>query len=707
MDTAPDDPLGTCLLWLAKRNGVVMSPEALLSGLPLSRGRLRPAEFVRAAEKVNMAASIRRCPPERINPALLPCVATLDGESACLVLEIDRTSGQMELMFPELEDTRVRLSAEDFSRRYGGAVFYCQPMLELEGSAEQVHEDGHWFWSAIRQNRAVYRDVLIAALFVNLMALVMPLFVMNVYDRVVPNQARETLWVLAAGALMAITADLALRLTRTWFVDLAATRADVVVSARIMQRVLGQQLENRPEAVGAFTANVQAFETVRAMVGSMTVVALVDLPFFLLFALIIGLVGLPLVVPVLVGAAVLLLYAFSVQARMHRLSDAMNQASSKRNAVLVESLSALETVKAFNGSGRLQNVWEQTTRFLAGSSAKLRLLGSSVSSGAAWIQQLVSISIIVIGVYLIIDGQISQGGLIAAYLLSSRAMAPISQTAGLMAQFYQASIAMDSVEGIMQAPQEGSRNSVQQKREWHGAIEFHEVSFTYPGSDKPALDKVSFTLEAKEKVALLGTAGCGKSTVARLLLGLYQPQTGSIFIDGINIAQIDPAELRRRFSYVPQETRLLQGSVYDNISLGNPSLDEKRLLYALNVSGLAPLVGAQAQGLSMPVGEGGERLSGGQRQAVVLARAVAREAGMVVLDEPTSAMDSSLEAHVRERMQRHCRSRTLLLITHRAPLLELVDRLIVLDAGQVVADGHKAEVLAALASGSKGKRSRV
>ena len=703
MTAVIDDPLSVCLLWLAKRNGIVISQTALLSGLPLTRGRLGPAEFVRAAQKVDMAASIQRCSLERINAALLPCVAVLKDESACLIVDIDRKGGMLDLIFPELNDTQVKLSMEDFSKRYDGAVFYCQPQFKLGDSVADPQEDGHWFWSAIRQNRKVYRDVLIAAFFVNLMALVMPLFVMNVYDRVVPNQAVETLWVLAFGAILAITADLALRLMRSWFVDLAATRADVIVSARIMQKILGQRLENRPEAVGAFASNVQAFETVRSMVGSMTVIALVDLPFFLFFALVIGLVAGPLVVPVLIGAVLLLLYALSVQSRMHSLSDAMNQASSKRNAVLVEGLSALETVKAFNGASRLQNSWEQTTRFLSGCSAKLRLLGGSVASSAAWLQQLVSICIIVIGVYLIIDGQISQGALIAAYLLSSRAMAPISQAAGLMAQFYQASIAMGSVDNIMQTPQEGSENRTQQQREWQGAIEFHEVSFSYPGSDKPALDKASFKLAAGERAALLGRAGCGKSTVAKLLLGLYQPQSGSIFIDGINIAQIDPAELRRTFSYVPQDTRLLQGTVYDNITLGAPGLDNQGLLYALNVSGLAALVGAQAQGLSLPVGEGGDRLSGGQRQSVVVARAIAVGAGMLVLDEPTSAMDSTLEAHVRERLQQHCQDRTLLLITHRNPLLELVDRLIVLDGGQIVADGHKAQVLATLASNSASK----
>lgn len=704
MNAMTDDPLSACLLWLAKRNGVVVSPAALRVGLPVTGGRLGPAEFVRAAQKVDMAASIQRCGLARINHSLLPCVAVLKDESACVIVDIDREANRLDLVFPELADTVVSQTAEDFAGRYDGAVFYCQPQLKLGDAVADPQEDGHWFWSAIRQNRKVYRDVLLAAFFVNLMALVMPLFVMNVYDRVVPNQAVDTLWVLAFGAVMAITADLLLRLMRTWFVDLAATRADVTVSARIMQKILGQRLENRPEAVGAFASNVQAFETVRAMVGSMTVTALVDLPFFLFFALIIGLVAGPLVIPVVIGAVVLLLYALSVQSRMHRLSDAMNQASSKRNAVLVEGLTALETLKAFNGASRVQHSWEQTTRFLSGCSAKLRLLGGSVATGAAWLQQLVSISIIVIGVYLIIDGQITQGALIAAYLLSSRAMAPISQAAGLMAQFYQASIAMGSVDSIMQAPQEGSPNRTQQPRQLAGAIEFHEVSFSYPGSDKPALNKVSFKLAAGERAALLGRAGCGKSTVAKLLLGLYQPQSGSIFIDGINIAQIDPAELRRSFSYVPQDTRLLQGSVYDNITLGLQTLDAPDLLHALNVSGLAALVGEQAEGLSMPVGEGGDRLSGGQRQSVAVARAMALKACMLVLDEPTSAMDSTLETHVREQLKQHSQDRTLLLVTHRNPLLELVERLIVLDGGQVVADGHKAQVLASLASNSAKSR---
>lgn len=705
METVADDPLASCLAYLAAKHGVTTSRDAIVDGLALVDGRLPPSLFAEAAGRVGLVARIARQPLGRVNRLLLPCVALLKDNRACIVQQIDTRADHVEVLLPELDMQPQQLSLKEFNDSYSGMLIYCRQAFHAENGdvITDVEDDsrGHWFWSVIRTNRPVYRDILLAALFINLFALAMPLFVMNVYDRVVPNQATHTLWVLALGVAVIICADLTLRLLRSWFVELAASRADIKLSARIMQRILGMRLEHRPASVGSFAANVQSFESVRSFIGSMTVTALIDLPFFLLFVVIIMLISPYMAIPVLIGAALIVLYALSVQARMQQLSETSSQASAQRNSGLIESLSTVETLKSFNATSRMQARWEQTTQFLAGCSGKQRLLGMSVGALASWTQQLVAVSMIIVGVYLVINGQMSQGALIAAYMLSSRAMAPISQTASLLTQYYQAATALESVEQIMGQEQERTPGKqIISRPRLRGEIELRNVDFAYPDEQRNALSGVSLHIRAGERVGILGQVGSGKTTLEKLILGLYRPTSGQVLVDGVHLAQIDPAELRRSIGYVPQEVQLLSGSVYDNITLGLQQPSTQQLHRAIHIAGLKSLVGNHADGLAMPVGERGSRLSGGQRQAIAVARAVMADSSMLLLDEPTSAMDSALENHVRKALMQFSQGRTLLLVTHRTSLLEMVDRLIIMDAGRVIADGPKQKVLQALEQGS-------
>lgn len=705
-----DDPLSSCLLALATAQGVATTRDALVDGLPLQSGKLSPSLFARAAQRIEFSANLVRQPLLRINQQLMPCVLLLEGNRACLLDRMDVANGTACVRQPELGMKAQELPLQELSSSFAGVVIYCRkafrPAAEHAPTARAVAGE-HWFWGAIKANRRVYRDVLVAAFFVNLLALTMPLFVMNVYDRVVPNHATDTLWVLAAGALLIIFADLTLRMLRSWFVERAAQRADLAVSSRIMERVLGMRMEQQPASVGSFAANIQAFESVRSFTGSMVVVALIDLPFFLLFILIIGLISAYMAVPVLVGAVLVLLYALAVQGRMQKLAESSSQASAQRNAGLIEALSAAPILKSFNATGRMQALWEQATVFLSACSGKQRLLGSSVGTGAAWIQQTVSVVMIVVGVYLVIEGDMSQGALIAAYMLSSRALAPVSQAASLLTQYHQAATALQSLEGVMATEQERdpSRQMLSRPR-LRGEIEFRDVSFTYPGEERPALSEVSFHLRAGERVAVLGRAGSGKSTLEKLLLGLYRPSSGSIFIDGVHIDQLDLAELRNAIGYLPQDVQLISGTVYDNVTLGIDSPDRDRLLTAVEQAGLKGLIGSHADGLAMPVGEGGRRLSGGQRQGVALARALMPDSSILLLDEPTSAMDSVMENQVSQSLGQLSRGKSLMLVTHRTSLLHMVERLIILDAGNVVADGPKQTVLDELNRGAIQRKSR-
>lgn len=698
-----DDPLCQSLQWLAQSCGLQRTRDGLTEGLPLRNGQLTPSLLSRAAERAGMRARLVRQPLARLNERWLPCILVLKGNRACVLERLDVDRAEAVVRVPELGMETQTLTLVELQQDYAGVAAYCRPVLQVGGVAAESAasaDSGHWFWSVIRGNRRTYRDVLLASLCINLFALALPLFVMNVYDRVVPNQTTATLWVLAAGVGIVIVADLVLRMLRSWFVELAAGRADNRLSARLMERVLGMRLEHLPSSIGTLAGSIQGFESVRAFCGSMVVTALIDLPFFLLFLLIILIISPLMALPVVVGALLLLLYALSVQQQMRRLADVSGEVSSQRTAGVIESLSCLPVLKSLNATGRMQRQWEQATRFLSGASSRQRLLGASVSTGAAWVQQTVAVSMIIIGVYLVIDGQMTQGALIAAYMLSSRAMAPVSQTAALLTQYHQAASALKMLDEVMATPQErGAGQQPVSRERLRGEIELCNVSFTYPDAERAALSNISLRIQAGEKVGIIGAAGSGKSTLEKLILGLYQPSEGNLLLDGINQAQLDPAELRRGIGYLPQDLQLISGSIYDNVTLGLDAVEPHRLQQAVRVSGLDTLIGPQADGWTRQVGEQGRALSGGQRQTLALARALLTDAPVLLLDEPASAMDSMLEQHICQQLKGYVQDKTLLLITHRTSLLQLVDRLVVMDKGRVVADGPKQQVLDALAQG--------
>lgn len=704
MNNITQDPLSACILWLAKSHGVTTTYAAITEGLPLVNGAITPSLFSRAVARIGFTSHLQQQSLAKINTLLLPCVLLLKDNKACILQTLNKDKKRAVVVFPELSMQSTELALEELVEAYSGVAIYSRAEFKPEPSAQPsaaTQRQGHWFWSVVLQNRRVYRDVLIAAIFINLFALAMPLFVMNVYDRVVPNKAIDTLWVLALGVGIIICADLLLKLLRSWFVELAANRADLQLSAYVMERILGGRLKHAPASIGSFASNVQSFESVRSFIGSMTITALIDLPFFLLFVLIIGMISWYMVIPVLVGAVLIIFYALSVQSKMQVMSEAIGQASAQRNSGLIESLAANETIKSFNATQRMQSSWEQTTSFLSACSSQMRLLGASVGMSAAWIQQLVAVAMIILGVYLVVAGDMSQGALIASYMLSSRAMAPVSQAASLLTQYYQAATSLTSLEEMMKNEQERpAGKQFVSRAQIRGDIEFKNVSFSYPNEERSALKNLSFKITAGESVAILGRVGSGKSTIEKLILGLYQPTEGQVLIDGVHIEQIDPAELRRHISYIPQEPQLLSGTVYENIVLGMLQPNSQNVLQAVELAGLAPLVGSHADGLSMPVGENGSRLSGGQRQAIAAARAFIRQGNIMLLDEPSSAMDSGLEQHLCQSIQTLSKAKTLVLVTHKTSLLSLVERLMVLDGGQLVADGPKDTVLKALAEGS-------
>ena len=705
-ETLPGGSLLESLLLVARAHNLVTSRETLLAGLPLTDGQLTPALLSRAAQRAGLTTKLAARELTRLNNALFPAILLLDNQDTCLLLAIQDQRAQV--VFPELGEASVWIALNELNTRYSGRAVYLRPQERIEARTTPIDKgaDGHWFWGVIRQHRGLYRDVLLAAFLINLFAVAMPLFVMNVYDRVVPNHATDTLWMLAAGIVLVMCADAALRMMRGWFIDMAASRTDITLSATIMERVLGMKMTERPASIGSFASGLQAFESVRSFIGSATVVGFIDLPFVLLFTLVMGLISWPLVIPVLVGIALVLLYTAGVQHKMHQLSEQSMQASAQRNAVLVESLVGLETLKTLGAEGRMQSLWEKTTLLLSRTSVKMRMLSGSVTAGTLWIQQAVAVAIIILGVYLIIDAQLSQGALIAAYMLSSRVMAPVGQAAALLMQYHQAATALETLETVMQKPVERPPGTSWISRpRLQGGIEFNEVSFRYPHDERDVLRNVSFKINPGEHVAILGRNGSGKTTLEKLVAGLYSPTQGAVLIDGIDARQLDPAELRRNMGYVSQDVNLFFGSLRDNIVMGAPQVDDARVLEAVRLSGLAEFVQTHPAGLAMPVGERGELLSGGQRQGVTIARAMLNDPSILLFDEPTGAMDHASEELFKRNIREYAPGKTLLVITHRTSLLELVDRIIVIDAGKIVADGSKDQVVEALRQGRIGRAS--
>ncbi|MGH6967823.1 MAG: type I secretion system permease/ATPase, partial [Stellaceae bacterium] len=527
------------------------------------------------------------------------------------------------------------------------------------------------------------------------------LFVMNVYDRVVPNNAVATLWVLASGVLVVFAFDFILRTARSYFVDSAGKNADVVLASRIFAHVLGMRYDARPASVGALAANLREFETLRELVTSSTLMAIADLPFAVLFIVIIALVAGPKVALVpLLAIPVLLSIGFLLQASLRGVIHDTMREGFQKHAILVESLEGLDTVKIAGAEGRAQRLWERFVGATARTTMKARFLSTIGVNAAVLVQNVVSVLVVVVGVYEIARGELTVGALVAASLLASRAMSPLSQIAALLVKIHQSTLSLGALNKVMSLPLERPAGKTFLHRpRLEGAIEFRGVGFAYPSNGHAALHGVSFRIEPGEKVGIIGRIGSGKSTLARLLAGLYQPSAGAILLDGTDLRQIDPADLRRNLGYVPQDAFLFFGSIKDNIALAAPHADHRAILEAATIAGVDDFAKRHPEGFDMQVGEHGRYLSGGQREAVTVARALLFDPPILVMDEPTGAMDNTAENKLRARLLPMLASKTLLLVTHRTSMLSLVDRLIVVEGGRIVADGPKGRVLQKLGEG--------
>lgn len=705
--SAKDDPLVGALLWMCRHHGVEASENVLLKGQAL-RGALEPQQAVLALRQLGFAASIVRRPPGKILSLLMPVVLLLSNGDACIVTRRipgrRKESARYELIMPGSEGERCLATEEELLSEYSGYALIAAPKAGTRSAATSTDPEDrpHWFWGTMRRFIPYYRSSMLAAFLSNVLMLFTGLFTSVVYDRVIPTQAFVTLWALAIGVLIAIAFDMAARQLRSYLIDMAGKKADIALGSLIFNQSLAIRLENKPDSAGAFAHRIAQIEIVRDFSASATISAVSDIPFILLFVVVTWVVCGPLVLVLLIAIPLVTVIALGMQHILRRSTRANLRQQADLHGVLIEAMEGLEDVRASGAQGHFIQRYEEATSLAAASALRTRVAASWVNNFTAVSQQLITVVMLTWGVHLIADGQITGGALIAAVMFGGRAMAPLGSIVNLASRYQSAKAALMSLDELMRMPTERELGKRYLARpSLLGQIALHEVRFAYPQGSRAhspiVLKGINLNIQPGERVALLGKIGSGKSTILRLMGGLYQPTEGFVEVDGLDLRQIEPADFRANVGFVLQEPRLFNGTLRDNVFLGRSTADPELFAGVARLTGLDRIAAAHPLGYDMPVGEMGSLLSGGQRQLVALARCLITKPKVLLMDEPTSSMDAQAEANFIRHLKGAVQNQTLIVVTHRPALLDVVDRVVVVDNGRILADGPKAAVLAALA----------
>jgi ATP-binding cassette subfamily C protein LapB len=697
-DAPLHDPLAAALSVAARIVGISLPAETLGSGLPLVAGRLAPDQLGEAAARAGLLLSPLPANLRRMDGASLPVLALrADGTAVVIERLLRSPKGRVEGVV--LAGSEEALPLKALARPKLLAAWSVRPASRVDdpvpGLPPPVRR--HWLAEAMWPNRGIYAQVLVVTAVLNLLALAIPLYTMNVYDRVVPNQAVETLWALTLGVLLATAFEFALRMLRASLLDGAGRRADVVLANRLHARMLGARLSAGAGAVGTRAQTLREFEALRDFFTSATLAAFGDLPFLFLFVFVTFIVAGPLALVPLIAIPVVLGLVLALHGPMKRQADRSLREAGLRNAVLVETIAGAETIKALGAESWAARRFEQATADGIRVAVASRLLQALAGNLVASAQTLVTVATVVLGCFLVFNGSITAGALMAAMMLSGRALAPLGQIALVLARVHQAGMARKALDAVMAAPQErDAQAGYIQRQALHGRVTLSGVSFAFAEDRPPALHEVHLAVEPGERVGLIGGIGSGKSTLLKLIARLHEPSAGRLLLDGLNASQIDPAWLRRRIGYAAQDSTIFRGTLRENLALHAPDASEAMLLAAAETAGALDWIATLPRGLDTAVGEGGQGLSAGQRRTLALARALVLAPPLLLLDEPSAELDGRAEQLLVKRLKAALPGRTLLLVTHRPALLELVDRLIVLENGRITADGPKAQVLAEL-----------
>lgn len=641
----------------------------------------------------------------------VPVVLMLHNEEAAVVVRIEGVGCNRIYFLRQIDGLEQQLSHDELASLYLGYCWFIKPKVTADNRSDlpEYHLPKSWFWKVIWRFKGYYYQVILATFIINFLALVSSLYVMNVYDRVIPNQAYETLWVLSIGVMLAILFEFLAKMIRGHLTDIAGKKADLIISSAIFRRMMALRLADRPASAGSYANNLREFESVREFMTSASLLVLVDLPFLLLFITVIFIVGGKLAIVPAIIIPIIIIVGFIVQRPLSRYINESMKESSQRQGLAVEALEGIETLKTNNATGWAQQRWDTYTAKTSASSIKVKDTANFMINFSVAMQQLNTVFLVLFGTYLIHNEntaeRITMGALIAAVILSGRALSPLAQVAGLATRFQQAKLALEGLNNIIERPIERvperkyiSPSNIQ------GNITFENTCFQYQEDGKPAVSNLNLQIRAGEKIGILGRIGSGKSTMLKLASGLYDGSTGNVMLDNIDMRQIDPNFLRSQILLLGQSPRLFLGTLRENMDLARSDgySSDQELLEALQRFGLDKIIRSHPKGLDMPLGEDGLGLSGGQKQIIALARMTLRNPRIVLLDEPTTGLDQATERMSLQAISQWAQDKTLLVVTHRPQVLQIVNRIIVMDEGKVVMDGPRDLVLQRLMQNERG-----
>jgi len=681
------DPLREGLELLCHQFGRQVTAAELGDGLPLDSGRL-PLEYVpRALRRASINAKVAALDLDELTGRLLPALLVTEDHSTLLL--VSWSDNQAQLLLPEAGGGEQQMSRAELLELYSGVVVLAKPEYREDGRAGEFarNRNEHWLRGPLKSCWPVYAEVGVTSLVANMLAVSTALFALQVYDRVVPNDAFETLFVLATGVVIAVVLEFILRTLRAYLLDSTGKKLDLQLSSRLFDQAMQIRLRAKPGSTGAFSAQVREFESVREFFTSSTAATISDLPFILMFIVLIAYIGGPVAWVPVVAIILMLLPGFLLQGKLGQLSRASLREGAVKNGILLESIDNLETVKATRAEGRNLRLWEQLSAQLAEDGMRMRRLSSLLGYGASMVQQLCYIAVVVVGVFQISQGELTVGGLIACTILASRTIAPVSQMAGILVRWQHVKVALEGLDELMQAPVERpAGRSFARKTRLQGHYQLENLKFQYGNEGPAVLDIPKLEILPGSRVILLGGNGAGKSSLLRLLAGFDDPVAGTLLLDNVSLSQIEPADRRHAIGYLPQDIALFYGTLRDNLLLDGERHDDEELFGALDAAGLGPAVRAHPLGLDMPVSGNGS-VSGGQRQAIGLARLFLQDPRVVLMDEPTAALDQTSELQVIRFLEGWLSERTLVMSTHKRTLLSLGERGVVLQGGRITMDG--------------------
>jgi ATP-binding cassette subfamily C protein LapB len=692
------DTLLESLFFISKYYQRATSKESLVNGLSIFGEVMDVKNFVIASKKVDLISKlVSREKIENISVYTLPAVILTKEYESMVLLDYNIEKNVASVIIPELNLGETTIPLDELNNLYTGKVIIIKPAYNFENRVAKevsITEPKKWFWGTMKKNKEFYVRIVVASIFINIFVLALPLFIMNVYDRVLPNNAIESLWALTIGVFIVFIFDFVLKTIRSYYIGKASKRADIIMSNKIFDHLLNLRVNSKPASTGMFVNRLQSFEAIKEFFTTATITTLVDIPFLFIFVAIMFYIGGPLGWVPVITIIITIGFSFFIQKIIKKSVLKAVKEDQLKQTTLNETVTGLEIIKSVRGQNRMKTHWDKSLGQTAYFGEKSQLLSQAASNFTELIIKSSNIVVVVLGVFLAVNGDMTMGGIVASMMLNRRAVAPASKIVDMVIKYDKTVIALKNIDDIMNLEVEKDHKVYLSRPHLNGNIEFQDVSFSYKNQNYEVLKNVNLKINEGEKVAILGKIGSGKSTLIKMIQNLYVPTKGSVLIDNTDVRQIDPVDLRKAIGVVPQESFLFMGSVKDNITIGDPFATDEEVLAASKIAGVHDFLGKHEAGYDFIVGERGEGLSGGERQSITLARALVGNPSFLIFDEPTNSMDKQTEKEFIRKLKDILVDQTVIIVTHKLSLLSLVDRVIVLDNGKIIADGPKEKVFA-------------